>query len=186
VAEIPSVRRHIGLGDASCHQHVSGGHMPGTRFDGRLGSALVAMQFMLIAALSWLAWPTVAAGDVPAGAWALAAASAGLGLWAITSNRPGNFNIHPAPREGGQLVQRGPYRWIRHPMYTAVMGCGLACAWASSSDGWKLAIASGLCVLALTAVLVAKATLEERWMLTVHPGYATYRARTRRFLPGVF
>jgi len=36
---------------------------------------------------------------------------------------------------------------------------------------------------ALSAVLVVKAQVEERWWLQQHPGYADYRARTRRFLP---
>jgi protein-S-isoprenylcysteine O-methyltransferase Ste14 len=159
--------------------------MSRTRFDHHLGSTLVAVQFMLIAALLRLAWPTVAAGRVPIGAWALIAASALVGLWAVASNRPGNFNVHPAPREGGRLVQLGPYRWIRHPMYSAVIGCGLACAWASSSGSWHDPVASWLCVLALATVLGWKSILEERWMLEVHAGYAAYRARTRRFLPGV-
>jgi protein-S-isoprenylcysteine O-methyltransferase Ste14 len=35
-------------------------------------------------------------------------------------------------------------------------------------------------------MLVTKATVEERWMLAAHPGYAAYRERTRRFLPGIF
>jgi protein-S-isoprenylcysteine O-methyltransferase Ste14 len=38
---------------------------------------------------------------------------------------------------------------------------------------------------ALVAVLGVKAGVEERLMLLAHPGYAAYRARTRRFLPGL-
>lgn len=145
----------------------------------RLGTVLVALQFALIAALAVLALPAFLRGRVPAGAWVLAVAGALLGLWAVACNRPGNFNIRPTPREGGQLVQQGPYRWIRHPMYTAVIACGLACAWAGSSLwGWP-------CVAALVAVLATKASFEERWMLAEHPGYAAYRTRTRRFLPGI-
>jgi protein-S-isoprenylcysteine O-methyltransferase Ste14 len=99
----------------------------------RLGTVLVACQFMLIAALAALALPAFLAGEAPADAWLMAVAGALLGLWALSSNRPGNFNIRPTPREGGQLVQQGPYRWIRHPLYTAVVACGLACAWAGGS-----------------------------------------------------
>jgi len=146
----------------------------------RLGTLLVALQFALIAGLAMLALPTFLRGDAPAGAWAMAVAGALLALWALSCNRPGNFNIRPTPREGGQLVQSGPYRWIRHPMYTSVIACGLACAWAGASIwGWPG-------VATLMAVLASKAQLEERWMLATHPGYAIYRARTRRFLPGLF
>jgi protein-S-isoprenylcysteine O-methyltransferase Ste14 len=146
----------------------------------RAGTALVVLQLLLIAALAALAAPALLGGRATAAAWAPAGAGVLLGLWALSSNRPGNFNVHPAPRVGGQLVQQGPYRWIRHPMYTAVMAFGWACAWAGGSLwGW-------LCNAALAAVLLAKASLEERWMLEAHAGYADYRARTRRFLPGVF
>lgn len=146
----------------------------------RVGTVLVTLQFALIAALGALAAPALIGGRVPAAAWAAASVGALLGLWALSSNRPGNFNIRPTPREGGQLVQSGPYRWVRHPMYTAVMAFGLACAWTDASLwGW-------LYGAALVVVLAAKATLEERWMLAAHAGYAAYRARTRRFLPGVF
>ena len=145
----------------------------------RLGTALVALQFALIGGLALLALPAFLRGHAPAGAWGVAAAGALLGLWALSCNRPGNFNIRPTPRAGGQLVQRGPYRWIRHPMYSAVMACGLACAWAGSSPwGW-------LGIVMLVAVLVTKASFEERWMLAEHPGYADYQKRTWRFLPGI-
>ena len=146
----------------------------------RQGALLVALQLALIAALAALAVPAFLEGRAPAGAWTIGTAGVLLGLWAVFCNRPGNFNIHPAPREGGQLVQHGPYRWIRHPMYTAVIACGVAGAWAGASPwGW-------LGAAALVAVLTIKATLEERWLLAAHPAYAAYRARTRRFLPGVF
>ncbi|MDP1647960.1 MAG: isoprenylcysteine carboxylmethyltransferase family protein [Rubrivivax sp.] len=145
----------------------------------RLGTALVAAQLVLIVVLAVLAAPPFLQGRAPAVAWLLAAAGALLGLWALAHNRPGNFNIRPAPRDGGQWVHTGPYRWIRHPMYTAVMACGCACAWAAGSVwGWCAA-------LALVAVLGTKAYFEERWMLQQHPGYAAYRQRTRRFLPFV-
>jgi protein-S-isoprenylcysteine O-methyltransferase Ste14 len=145
----------------------------------RHGRVLVALQFGLmglLAVLSATAWLT---GTASVAAGALVAASAGLVLWAMSANRPGNFNIQPLPRAGGVLVQHGPYRWVRHPMYTAVLAFGAACALAA---GTVLAAAAAL---ALLPVLWVKAGLEERWMAEVHPAYADYRRRTRRFLPGL-
>lgn len=146
----------------------------------RLGHLLVALQLLLIGALALWSAPVFLAGRAGAAAWALAAASAALGAWALASNRPGNFNVHPAPRAGGQLVQHGPYRWLRHPMYTAVLLGAAACAAAlGHAAAWGVG-------LALLVVLVAKARLEERWLLVQHAGYAAYRARTARFLPGLW
>lgn len=144
-----------------------------------VGSALVALQFLLIAALALAAILAVRERAISPPAWTLGLGGLALGLWAVASNRPGNFNIRPEPRAGGQLVSHGPYRWIRHPMYTAVITIAAACgALVDAAWAW-------LCVAALVAVLVAKATLEERALLVAHPDYGSYRARTRRFLPWV-
>ena len=143
----------------------------------RLGAALVAAQGALMGMLAVVAAPQFLHGQAAVAAWLLGGAGAGLGLWALAHNRPGNFNIRPLPLEGGHLVHTGPYRWIRHPMYSAVMLCAGACAWAAASWwGWAAAAA-------LVAVLATKAHFEERWMLLRHPGYAAYRQGTRRFLP---
>ncbi len=144
-----------------------------------VGTAVVTVQLALMIGLAAAAAPAFLGLRAPAPAWALALASVLLGLWALTANRIGNFNITPAPRAGGRMVSEGPYRWIRHPMYTSMIGfCG-ACAWAQGS-AW-----AGLSEAALVAVLWFKAGMEERWMLQAHPGYAAYRSRTHRFLPGL-
>ena len=150
-----------------------------SRFRHLLGSVLVALQFGLIALLAWMAGPAFLSGNAPAGAWAVCALGLLLAVWAMSSNPPGNFNIRPAPRAGARLVEHGPYRWIRHPMYTAVMVCGWAAAGTSAS--WV----AWLSLAALVVVLVVKAVFEERWMLQAHPGYAAYRQGTRWFLPWI-
>jgi protein-S-isoprenylcysteine O-methyltransferase Ste14 len=144
------------------------------------GPALVALQFALIAAVAVPAARPLLVGQAGAGAWLLMLSGLTLGTWALACNRPGNFNIRPTPRAGGQLVQSGPYRWIRHPMYSAVLLVTVACAWVDASAWAWLAMA------ALAAVLAVKAGLEERWMAAEHPDYAEYRNRSRRFVPGLF
>jgi protein-S-isoprenylcysteine O-methyltransferase Ste14 len=145
-----------------------------------IGGLLVALQFALIAALVLLNLPLRTEAPLRPSAAALAELGLAVGLWALWANPPGNFNIRPTPRVGGQLVARGPYRWIRHPMYTSVLLCGLAAALnASTLSAW-------LALLALVAVLLGKARLEERWMAQAHPGYAAYRRATWWLLPGIF
>ncbi|MBX3635206.1 MAG: hypothetical protein KF683_07450 [Rubrivivax sp.] len=145
-----------------------------------MSSALVALQFALLGLLAWQAAPALGALAWPADAVVFASAAAALGLWALSANRPGNFNIHPAPRPGGTLVQHGPYRWIRHPMYSTLLLAGLAAArLAGGTAPW-------LTLAALAAVLAAKAAVEERALLLQHAGYADYRRRTWRFVPGLY
>lgn len=141
-----------------------------------LGRALVAAQFALLA---WLIWPlTPQSWSLPA--LALLACAIALGLWALAYNRLGNFNIRPEPKASGQLVTGGPYRYVRNPMYSALL-LFAAAEVVAYRDPWKI-----LCWLALALVLLGKAMLEERGLRAQHPGYAAYAKRVRRFIPGLF
>ncbi|MHB9051544.1 MAG: methyltransferase family protein [Thiomonas delicata] len=136
----------------------------------------VAAQFGLIAAM--LLWP--ADWGWSGAGFALGAFAVALVLWVFAHNRPGNFNIRPEPKEGGRLVTGGPYRWVRHPMYVALL-LGMAGV-AAISHG----LAQALLCMALVVVLYFKAGLEERLLRERWPDYAGYCARTRRFIPGVW
>ncbi len=72
-----------------------------------LGTALVGAQFALMGALALWGTPSFLLGRAPLVAWAMAAVGAVLGLWTLTHNRPGNFNIRPTPREGGKVKRKG-------------------------------------------------------------------------------
>lgn len=142
-----------------------------------LGSALVALQFGLLLGLAALALPRVLRLDVSASAWLLSAAAGALAAWTLAHNRLGNFNIHPEPKSRGVLVSSGPYRWVRHPMYSAVLLGAAALALVSNP------LPAWLAWLALALVLRVKAGLEEGWMQVQHPGYAAYRSGNKRFVP---
>lgn len=145
-----------------------------------MGVVLVTLQFGLLLLMAWMASPRVAGGPISATAVALALASAVLVLWTFQHNRPGNFNIRPTPRQGGQLITSGPYRHVRHPMYSAVLLGAAAMAWMSPPlAGW-------LAWVTLLAVLLGKSALEERWMIEQHPQYAAYRKHSWRLVPGLF
>jgi protein-S-isoprenylcysteine O-methyltransferase Ste14 len=141
---------------------------------------LVALQFGLLFLLAaWAATP-VLAGAIPLAAWLAAALSLALGVWTFSANRPGNFNIRPIPKRGGALITSGPYRWIRHPMYTSfLLGTWALADTAASDEAW-------LVWWMLTLVLWVKSQFEERWMLETHPGYAAYRLQTRRYIPWLY
>jgi len=145
-----------------------------------LGMLLVAAQFALIGLIGWKAGPFFLALQAPVLAWAVMAASLALAGWALATNRPGNFNIRPVPKADGVLVTAGPYAWVRHPMYSAVLLMGLAGVCGVDIPGRTL---MGTVFFGLLAVLWVKAALEERLMLASHPGYAAYRKQTSRFIP---
>ena len=103
-----------------------------------------------------------------------------LGLWAVLAMGVRQVRIMPEPGANLPLVRRGPYRWIRHPMYTAVALA--ACGWLLCSFSWpRLA-----CWLALLPVLGLKAVREERLLAARHPDYHDYQATSWRFIPWVW
>lgn len=140
---------------------------------------LVALQFALIAAIVVTTQP-VGRPLVVGAAVALLVASAAVGGAALAANRPGNFNIRPEVKDGARLVTHGIYAHVRHPMYAAVLLAMLAFV-ALDARAWRIGA-----WIALAAVLLAKAVREERHLLARFPEYAGYRARTQRFIPGVF
>jgi protein-S-isoprenylcysteine O-methyltransferase Ste14 len=88
-----------------------------------------------------------------------------------------NRTPYPQPCGGSELVQRGIYAHVRHPLYTSVM---------LASFGWALIWQSGLSLLAALAIVLffhAKARREERWLCEKFPGYTDYARRVPRFIP---
>jgi protein-S-isoprenylcysteine O-methyltransferase Ste14 len=139
-------------------------------------SWIVTLQLTLAAALLLTGWPPGSAAHLPAAA-ALLAVGIVIGVAALAANRPGNFRIAPEPKAGARLVTGGIYRWIRHPMYSALLLVTLAAVLADPR-AWRIAA-----WLALLAVLLLKAQREERHLLQRFPQYAAYRARSKRLLP---
>lgn len=104
-----------------------------------------------------------------------------LGVWAVLTMvhvQRRMFPVSPVPPRDGRLVTRGPYRWIRHPMYTALLLVVLPAAFA----GGRATLAIGL---ALAATLVLKLTVEERLLRQRFPDYDAYRRTTWALLPPI-
>jgi methyltransferase len=101
---------------------------------------------------------------VPAFSWAMLAAvgaAQGLRWWCIGSlGRQWNTRVIVVP--GLPLVSRGPYRWLRHPNYVAVVIEGLALPLVHSA--WLTAISFTMANLLL---LVVRIRVEERALATV-------------------
>ena len=84
-------------------------------------------------------------------------------------------------RPDQHVVSAGPYRWVRHPSYTA--GMLMVVGTATAMGTW----AGALVALALTIVGYAYRVRVEEAALTATLGdsYRQYAARTKRFIPFV-
>ena len=107
-------------------------------------------------------------------------AGLGLGIWAVLAMRIGHFHIAPDPLSWSQLVQRGPYRLVRHPMYLALLITTLPLVISLPTPGrigaWTL----------LLADLVLKINYEEGLLQDRFPEYRQYQENTARLLPGIY
>ncbi len=84
-------------------------------------------------------------------------------------------------KEGHELIQSGPYCWVRHPIYTGILLgiLGTNVADARIRDVYIFALAAFM--------LLVKLKIEERFMLKQFPTlYPEYRKRTKALVPFVF
>ena len=99
--------------------------------------------------------------------------------WAVWSLRflGRNLSVIAQARD---VADRGPYRWIRHPLYVGEIVSSLGLAIAAHRLA-AIAVWLGIC-----ALQVYRAVREEQLLLVALPGYGAYRIRTAALLPGIF
>ena len=141
-----------------------------------LSYGLVAIQLLALGSIA-LTGPLFA---VHPALLLLEGAAGLLGLWAIGTMGIGNFNVTPDVKRSARLVTNGPYRLIRHPMYTALLAGALALVLDAFSP-LRLAL-----WLALLTDLVIKLNYEERLLSQDLEGYSTLMQRTKRLIPFLY
>jgi protein-S-isoprenylcysteine O-methyltransferase Ste14 len=110
---------------------------------------------------------------------ALLALGLGFAVWARV-NIGRNWGTPMTQKNDPELVTSGPYRFVRHPIYSGILLAGVGTAVALT---W----------LWLTAVVIAgiyfvySATVEERYMTEQFPdAYPEYKRSTKMLVPFVF
>jgi protein-S-isoprenylcysteine O-methyltransferase Ste14 len=109
----------------------------------------------------------------------LQASSIVLMAWARVTFGRRSYHVRADPTDGG-LMTKGPYRYIRHPIYAAI--CLFTLAGAAAHWSWSTALCEG-------AVLVSAVTrllCEETLVAARYPEYAQYKATTWRMVPYVY
>ena len=101
-----------------------------------------------------------------------------LGIYWLFSSIGSGITPTSATRREHTLVVSGPYRWVRHPLYT--VGASMFVSFGMMADNWFIA-ALGI----LTFILMAIRTPKEEANLIEKFGdeYREYMKRTGRFLP---
>lgn len=99
-------------------------------------------------------------------------------VWAVWSVRYLDRNVSVLA-QARDVVARGPYRWMRHPLYVGELVSSLGLAIAANSY-----LAIGLWV-AMCGLQTYRAIREEQVLLQACPAYRSYQSRTAALLPGV-
>lgn len=103
-----------------------------------------------------------------------------LGLWAVFVMRKSKLQILPDVRKKATLIVEGPYKWIRHPMYTAVL---LFCLGLLITDIDSVrTIVFGIILIDL----IAKLYYEESLLQKHFSDYNAYKKKTHRLIPLVY
>jgi len=110
--------------------------------------------------------------------WTIAVQVAAVLLMLYARLTFGRRSFHAAanPTAGG-IVTSGPYAFVRHPIYAAV----LYFTWAAVIDHPSWVNAGGAALI--TAGAVARILMEERFLIDRYPEYRDYMHRTARVVP---
>lgn len=126
----------------------------------------------------WFAW-----ASMPVPVWlrtaavGLMAVACGLLVWTFRS-LGSNLTDTVVTRQAHTMVAHGPYRWIRHPLYTTVGLLTVAIFLITAN--WFL-LATGVAVFSL--LVIRTRTEEANLVARFGDRYRAYMKRTGRFLP---
>ncbi|MBN2009818.1 isoprenylcysteine carboxylmethyltransferase family protein [candidate division KSB1 bacterium] len=128
---------------------------------------VIAILYLLITGNIFSASPFVIGAQVLA---------IGISVWARRSFKSGGFNIHAEPK-GEQLIVSGPYKYIRHPMYTSA----LLLIWSSVLSHLS-PLEVGIGVIVTTSAFV-RIAVEEQFLRARFADYENYSYTTSRIIP---
>ncbi len=142
---------------------------------------ICGVVFAVLHAGALIFTPDIAAGPL-LGAISLYLVAIGLFWWAVETNSPCPLSAAFSPDPPQHLVERGPYRFIRHPFY-----CSYLLTWTggvvATRSLWLLPSLAVMLVIYLRAARVE----EDKFMRSPLAGlYGRYRSRTGQFLPNPF
>ena len=92
-----------------------------------------------------------------------------------------NLSVRIRIKDSQQLVTNGPYRWVRHPMYTAFYLLHVAAFLLTAN--WFIGVTW---MAGLTAIIFLRVSREEAMLLArFGDAYSIYAENTGRFLPRI-
>ncbi len=154
---------------------------------------LIAMRLLvtvplLLAFVLYLAYPAALDWSRLVMAEGLRWVGVGLGVltiagsWWVFTNIGRNISETVLTKSDHALITSGPYRWVRHPLYTN--GLLLLMALGVIAANWFILGMAVLCTVAIAGLVVPK---EEHELINrFGDAYQTYRSQTGGLIPRLF
>ncbi|MBI1804747.1 MAG: isoprenylcysteine carboxylmethyltransferase family protein [Ignavibacteriae bacterium] len=102
-----------------------------------------------------------------------------LMVWARITFGKRSFHAAANPTEGG-VVTTGPYRFVRHSIYAAILYFTLVGVLANIS------VQNIIVESVIVSMLFVRIMSEEKLLLDRYPEYAEYSRKTKRLIPFIF
>ena len=130
---------------------------------------------------AWMAWSKI--GLPEWGRWlgVVIGILCTFGIYWLFSSIGIGITPTSATRKEHKLVTSGPYRWVRHPLYT--VGSSMFVAFGMMADNWFIAL---LGILAFIGMAIRTPKEEANLIEKFGDEYREYMKRTGRFFPKLY
>lgn len=137
---------------------------------------LVFIQFFVLA---WLTF-TYNFSEIKFWHWIFPFLFLMFGFWSLLFMRILTITPLPDPTSHSQLIQKGPYRYVRHPMYLSVAGYSFSLLIVNFS------VLNIVIVGTFFVVIFLKMEIEEVYLIERYAVYKRYMKQVRRLIPFVY
>jgi len=147
---------------------------PSSDKTGPQAASMIAFVILLVAILA-LVYRHALFATHPAGI-AVQVLAVLLMVWARLTLKWRSFQPMASPTQG-ELITTGPYRFVRHPIYAAILYfilIGLA---------FHLVLTNVILAAVALLALAIRIVSEERLLIAQYPEYQVYATRTKRVIP---
>ena len=146
------------------------------------GLVALPLMFSVLAYVidpDWMAWSALALPSWLRWAGAATAVLAVPSTWWVFRNIGSNVSETVLTKDNHELVTSGPYRWVRHPLYTVslilILSIGIMAA------SWFILALTGIAVVLVRSLVIPRE--ESELLAKFGDDYKKYQARTGRIVP---